>query len=338
MFASFLTKRIADKAMTEHPVLLSDYCVNMTRQNSSCANCEDICEKNVFSEYEPRFDRCTNCNLCLAVCPTQAIMPPAFFLRRIIRYIETEKDKVYVACRKRDGPADVNLYCLASLPWELYATLALNKIVVISLAACNQCEHQEYVTALFNHIKETMGDDFCQEHFLFSETERLLSRREWFRALRKEGRIVSKHVLSSLVSFSRSPLLFREYFMKKLYALKNNEIGCSWKTPVILESCWGCGLCVSKCPNQAMNFAETDDRLQLVHIPWRCTQCGQCRQNCPESSIESWRLLERTPLYQQTIAADIQFTYCPKCRKPMKPIDSGYFCYYCSHKSEIRNC
>jgi NAD-dependent dihydropyrimidine dehydrogenase PreA subunit len=131
MFVSSLAKRIADRAIEEHPVFLPNRCINMLHRELSCTICRNNCKNNVFSEYGPHFDKCTNCNLCLALCPTQAIIPATHFLRQLIRHSKTEEGTIHISCEKRKSRGDINLYCLASLPWELYVALALNKAELI---------------------------------------------------------------------------------------------------------------------------------------------------------------------------------------------------------------
>jgi ferredoxin len=220
------------------------------------------------------------------------------------------------------------------LPWELYVALALNKVAVVSLYACKHCEHLDRVTVLFRKIKETMSTAFYREHFLFSETgsdERILSRREALHAFREKGRLAAGDIFSGKALSAYGALFFRKYLVKRLCSTENERTGCSWMTPVVHKNCWGCGLCASECPNRAMTVTETDRRLQLIHIPWRCTGCDRCRRCCPEKSLEHWRFLDINTRYLQQIRIDTEFTYCPKCQKTMKAADDGYFCYYCGH-------
>jgi ferredoxin len=268
----------------------------------------------------------------------QAITPSASLLQQVIRHTETGKGKIYISCRKRNGRGDINIYCLASLPWELYVALVLNKVAVVSLSLCEHCEHCERVTALFHKIRETMGNAFYREHFLFSEADadaRILSRRAMIGNLKRKGVLTAGQIFFDTVSNESDTLFFRKQLIKKLLSLQNENIGCSWLTPVIRNNCWGCGLCASKCPNRAMTLVETGSRSQLVHIPWRCTRCGLCEQCCPERSIEGWSLLEMSTLYLQKIPVNIEFKYCPECQKAVRPVNGGYFCYYCGNKNAV---
>ena len=190
MLDSILMKMVA-KAAAEHPIIISDHCINKTQKYFSCTVCADQCKEDVFRDREPRFDRCTNCNLCSAACPAQAIMPSAALMRQIISNVEAKKDQVYVYCHKRKGLGDVTIYCLASLPWEIYMILALDKKVIISLLPCEQCTYATDAVSVLVKIKEAMGENFFQERFILSEqatAEKVVSRRDLFIILRKRGK------------------------------------------------------------------------------------------------------------------------------------------------------
>ncbi len=341
MITSMLIKKIFTKVAEDHPVILSDNCINNVQRRFSCSVCADSCHENVFTEYGPRFDKCTNCNLCLVTCPAQAILPPVFLMQQIISNIEAKKENVYVYCHKRDGKGDININCLASLPWEIYTALALNKEVVFSLLPCKQCEYTATVTPLLNKIKETMGEDFFREHFSSSNNaidDRTMSRREMFHSLKKDLWSAFDYIIPDTNTFNPGGLFYREFLLKKLLLPENNQIGCSWKTPIFNNNCWGCGLCATVCPNKAITTFEKDNDEQcLVHIPWRCTQCGLCAKYCQDNCISGWKLLEKSVLVQQKVYIDINAEYCPECKKTMKPVDNGYFCYYCGRKEKTKN-
>jgi NAD-dependent dihydropyrimidine dehydrogenase PreA subunit len=340
MLASILMQKLFAKATENYPVI-SDNCIKNMQRHYSCSVCTDTCKEKVFMEDGPHFGKCTNCNLCLVACPVQAILPPAFLMQQIIRNVETNKNYVHVYCRKRDGLGDVNISCLASLPWEIYAALALNKKVIISLLPCNQCEYATFVISLLNKIKETMGEDFFRDHFSFSDNvinEKGMSRREMLQSLKIEGWSAAEYVISFTNSFNSGGLFYRKYLLRKLLQPEYSHIGCSWKSLVFYKDCWGCGLCATVCPNQAITIIEKEDgKSCLVNIPWRCTQCGLCKKYCPDNCIEGWKLLERSVLLKQKVFIDINTKYCPNCNKTMRPVTNGYFCYYCGHKERTQH-
>jgi ferredoxin len=65
-----------------------------------------------------------------------------------------------------------------------------------------------------------------------------------------------------------------------------------------LDTCKACGLCVKRCPVDAMipgeataaspNTADSSDQKALkkpVHVPEKCIGCGVCAHKCPTQSI-----------------------------------------------------
>jgi ferredoxin len=65
--------------------------------------------------------------------------------------------------------------------------------------------------------------------------------------------------------------------------MEAQDIDSDWTLPIIdLRRCVGCGICVQRCPTQAVALFE--QRAVIVH-PERCTFCEVCEQYCPHSAI-----------------------------------------------------
>ncbi len=62
------------------------------------------------------------------------------------------------------------------------------------------------------------------------------------------------------------------------------------KITVFHGLCKGCGLCIEKCPFQAISFSEKDLGVystSSIEIDIeKCTTCGLCDINCPDSALK----------------------------------------------------
>jgi len=335
-FTSMLIRKMV-RSSEKHPSIAPGGCIKNFNLNISCSACADVCKEKVFSAVPPRYDQCTNCNLCLTVCPTQAILPAPSFLQQIINHMEAEKKRSYIQCHKTDIMGGLNVHCIASIPWELYVVLALDKRLEIPITVCKECEYEEKVTALFNKIEEVMGTEFYMQHFVFctdKQDEDVISRRELLKSIKRSGLEVTQSVFFDLDAIEQGGLFYRKYLLKKLKSSQNAPAGCAWKTLILNKKCWGCGLCAHICVNHALFEVEDESgEANLIHVPWRCTQCGACKEYCPENGIDGWKRLERTEDLQQKILLDIETVYCPECHKAMKNVKNVHLCYYCGHKA-----
>ena len=62
-------------------------------------------------------------------------------------------------------------------------------------------------------------------------------------------------------------------------------------TPLInIDSCKGCGLCISFCPRKALGFSNHINARGVRYAesvnPGNCTGCGICYNMCPDAVIE----------------------------------------------------
>ena len=222
MLSSILLKRVISKNADTHPFYCSDNCINAKQLRTICSRCEAACSAGVFTAGgKPCFDTCTNCNLCLSVCPSQAILPSLLLLRQIFNLVEARRECLYISCHKGGCLGDLNLPCFASLPWEIYSALALNGHLVFSKTYCQQCENHVAVNSLFDTLQEIHGSTFFQEHYLISgSSEKVLeiSRREIFKNAKNSGGDAIKYLFSDTNKHNAhevGSLFYRKYLIRK---------------------------------------------------------------------------------------------------------------------------
>ena len=123
---------------------LNQYCLNTVQRKYPCSDCSDACPKSIdIAAKEISWRGCTNCNLCVTACPTQAIHESSASLDTALANAGSAGDVVVVACDQHKGQANVRAHCLASIPWELVAALALKKPVVLKVKACRECQNDD---------------------------------------------------------------------------------------------------------------------------------------------------------------------------------------------------
>jgi 2-oxoglutarate ferredoxin oxidoreductase subunit delta len=56
-----------------------------------------------------------------------------------------------------------------------------------------------------------------------------------------------------------------------------------WMPQINSDRCDGCGICVERCPTQALGIRH---QVAVLLHPDRCHYCGECEQVCPTLAIE----------------------------------------------------
>lgn len=200
---------------SEKPFFNPKLCLNRRQHKVPCTLCRDICPGQVFSlnPREPlKWDQCTDCGLCVSVCPSRCFAPPPGKQKLYAEDLDLSQP-VSFACYEEAAVCTRRVECLAGIPWELAATLALYTHVVFYVGACARCSRAGQVQCLHDNLeclRDFLGaEQFGQRVHIMSEgrfempvTNRAVSRRDWFSGLgRSLGRNLARTALNILPSF-----------------------------------------------------------------------------------------------------------------------------------------
>lgn len=300
-----LLQNVTQKALQgwmeeNHPLLDMTCCLNKKQRKFTCTACKDICPHGVFDDKNPDWELCDDCNLCVVACPSQAICPSLAALRGFIQLLDLENETVSIACSRSDFPADLRVGCLATVPWEMVARIALDKSLVLDLDACATCEkaaEREQLATVLGRAETFLGSEYFADR-VRTTTEGAdevgVSRREAFTSFWSRLRTtVASIVPGEALARSADGAVYRKILVSRLSARQEEglELALTWETPIINDACTACTVCTRTCVHKAIEALprdEAEDIRRIQHHGNRCVHCGLCETLCPAHAIEGW--------------------------------------------------
>ena len=355
-------------AASEHPAYAPEACVNRRQRRYACTVCSAVCPRGVFSLKAGegvKWDRCVDCGLCVNACPSRCFAPSPSSRRRYTEDLDLRQPVIF-ACREEDAPGARRVRCLAGVPWELLALLAMPTELVLYTGACASCEREDWP----GHVQEQLAllRDFLGEerfgrqvHVLTEgrfeppapaeepeEEEKLLSRREMFAGVRQrmaKGLVKAAAArLPQLADEDPDGMQYRRALAEAVLAeqkraLEDPEAGekapdYGVRLPRFTVKCYGCGICEKLCPQKALEIGPEQNGRRLVYItPWKCAGCELCAKTCPHGGIAGMHTV-RVPKLTKLALVRVSGGSCERCGTPVPPGSEPMLCPACAAKAK----
>lgn len=350
-------------ALSSRPTLRTELCLNRMQRRWSCSRCAEICPHGVFplkSGDALRWDFCTDCNLCVSACPTRALLPSAPE-RRIWAELPAPEGPIRIGCRKEEKRCDARVGCLAAIPWELLAALALRNGVVLSMEQCVFCDRAECKELLQDNIqrvKNLIGEDRCGALLRLTDgeteiplpagaaaEEKAVTRRELFSGIRRRlGKSLASAAEKRLPFLSHEdaePLGYRLLLSETVNAELRQEVrgtcpdyGVS--LPRFNTNCFGCGICEKICPHRALSIQREEGGTRLISIEAkRCTGCLLCVRLCPHGGLDGLEPI-RVPHLEKLPLVRVKSLSCERCGAVLLPGTEPPLCRRCAEREKKR--
>lgn len=325
----------------DHPVLHEDQCLNQIQSTHPCRVCRDSCPQSVFDGPSPNWDLCDGCGICSGLCPTRAICMGRSADNRLLQLLHSSRPSITISCHRAKLTSDLNVSCIASLPWEYLCLLSLFHHIIICVKGCDVCNlssHKKYVDAVMARVGSFLGKDLFQERISFTDDPSCVTGSGYTRKevldlyLRRSRARAGAMVPESLRTEGVSD--WRQLLLHACSQLKNLSFG--WAFPVFQEGCLACGICAKVCPSSAIYRVPDEWDPGQVHMavfPSKCLECGLCGRLCPYESLGSVTVIPtknagKPRIHRVTLPA------CSSCGKPYSPTgkDDG-LCSDCRGKN-----
>ena len=351
--------------MTEHPHFAPENCINRRQRRYACTVCSDVCPKGVFSlstGERMKWDRCIDCGLCAAACPSRCFLPSPSSQRSYTEDLDLSGPLTLV-CREEEEHGALRVRCLAAVPWELLALIAMQTELVLYVGRCAGCAHPEWAGRVREQlalVRDFLGEDRWsrQVHVLTEgrfeasevaeeEEEKTLTRREIFSGVKRrmaKGLYKAAAARLSLLAEEEAsnPMQYRRALARAVLAeqkraraaaegLKAPDYGV--QLPRFTADCYGCGICEKLCPQKAIEIGPEKDGKRLIYLtPWKCTGCSLCMHVCPHSGISGLHSL-RVPGLTQLALVRVPSASCERCGMSIPPGSDPPLCPACAAKA-----
>jgi len=307
------------------------HCARAKTPLASCRDCVDVCPPGAI-----RTNRrgqieigssCDGCGVCVAVCHRDGLSDPRERETRWRRLVSQRVRKglptIVFGCSQASRPGAETVPCIASLaPWFLVEASSRVEIVLES-GACASCSRGEAMrrwdVALAAALEVSPlqpGSSFGIRHRKIEGTleapplpSNAPTRRDllsFFRPQREdpeaEGEGGARR--SRLASWLRR---------STTTGISSDESTFPFGRISIDEKCTGCPVCVSVCPEAAIDRREESAAIVLEFSPDRCSACGACADACREGAIRLERRFDSEHDSVSSKLARIPIGSCERC-------------------------
>ncbi len=282
-------------------------CVQHRFKPTGCDRCFKVCPSGAIRWTDDGLHweeaECQRCLLCVAACPTGALIGKELPFVLTLKKLSTEQHPV-LACSGRPATAGhASLPCLGLLSSPellLVMSMALGRSFQLNLTECSACPNTEILTPLkasaaqvaeiVDHV--SLIEDSAELVFC----ERGVNRREFFTMLRQQSKVAACSLADALqdppeVSFGDKSLPARRLLLlqllKRLPTARRKELTGQLFPEIMFssEDCSSCTGCVGICPTGALLPPAGQGDPPTAHVQ-NCTECHLCTSFCRSGAIQ----------------------------------------------------
>lgn len=318
-----------------HPTRDEHRCLNTIQAKNPCCLCQESCVYGVYDHPEPDWNRCINCGICVALCPTGCISPSRFQSDKMISLLRSEKPSITLSCQEKSEKTNLALPCLAAYPREYLALLALNRNVTILRPDCADCTYRlsmRFFEESITFLKRLFGKKTDKEILSFAETisddnVTRYTRRDAFSHFFSKTRSTVGILLPETTTASGKlwRILLSQYIVKQ-------SMTVSWSYPEFTEACTACNMCEKTCPEKAIyRIIDPEDpsHIHMAVFPEKCSSCGLCVSICSCEGIDPPDFKPGISDPSTPVIHTISCRLCSRCGEPMAEDSPHELCPKC---------
>lgn len=350
-----------------YPFFSPQRCMNRRQTKHPCHICNQLCPSGAVPAnpaiQKIDWEKCKNCGVCVTACPSRCFAPD----------LETQKNlsapargrTAIFACDRAEIKSGVSrVECLCGIPWEWLAALALRLQVVLYVGGCQDCQAKECRERLEENLRQIrlfLGTERTERSLvLLYDTKEIagisagvqMNRRDFFHIFTSGMKKTVAYGVTSVMPMPRDDpaqngftyrRLLADVVWQEYEAAVNGQEKPQDTLPVyevllpnFIENCFGCGLCVKVCPQQALKVSGDGEGRRIISIaPWKCTGCGLCGKTCIHGGIDGMARMQVHHLQMQGYVR----VYHEKCRScgAVIPVDTpDGMCIACTARNKKR--
>lgn len=352
MILDYLINKLTEE---KPPEIYADKCINSNSPTMECNKCMEICPEGAakFKGKKVIFDEklCTNCGICKAKCPTQAIKVKNTGEEDILNHAGGKKNPVF-SCSMEGVEGNLSMSCLNAMHPEFISALFLlykDKKFYFNTSHCTKCE-MGYNDSVFrdaldkslcfvnklgiNPVYEILTEEADYSALLDEE----ISRRNLFKLVTKESRNIALKTITTIIDEDKQ-LSVRKLLLKVILNIEIetiNKPNIFWEYWKVSTDCDGCGKCESICPGKAWKIENNGESIKLYHSFGECYKCGLCKTACPKKAIAE-SMIEVADSSEFVLKREIYLSTCKVCNKKFIPDGKkDEVCDVCRKKELLR--
>lgn len=351
----------------EPPFLNAEKCLNRRQTKHPCTLCHDRCPAGALPVnpviQKTDWSQCIGCGICITACPSRCFAPD-LRQQQVMAAPANGKTVSFACARTKEPVGERHVECLCALPWEWLASLSMRVKVKLYIGECESCALEGCRDQLLENLqllRVFLGEERFDSRILLTDDpagmkengqEKQMDRRGLFGML---GRNVKTSVAASVSSVLPAPKddpardgfayrrlladMIRADCVKRVEKSKAEHTQAKYPQygmlmPDFNARCFGCGVCVRVCPQQALSIEKESEKSSLILIePWKCTGCGLCEAVCLHKGINGMELAQIHHLNRQGHVR-VYHESCAVCGDVIKRGAKDSLCIACSVKKK----